>query len=302
MCYFVLKYKTYDIIQTSVVFFFRFDFLTFAKRSQIMDPEYSLQDVIRCKLCETPVPPLYCRICHIKLCKACAGEHLLDESKFHIVVPIKHRKSIPKKSYPECQIHTTKLCEFHCEQCDNLICVKCISSKKHKTHDVVNILSHLESKTKVIQADIEELEKFIYPTYQKIASSFPEKKADLKRKTDKLTLDINRLGMEWHREVDKIIRKMKSDIKNTELDNLDVLKKQEAEINQILSEITYSISELRKFLDSNDVNLLSKYQSRNAEFRRFPPKRIVSSPVLSTQTIDLEQILLNSFFFLQHRP
>lgn len=59
-----------------------------------MDPDYAFQDVIRCELCETPAPPLFCEICHIHLCKACIGEHLLDESKFHIVIQIKHRQSI----------------------------------------------------------------------------------------------------------------------------------------------------------------------------------------------------------------
>lgn len=103
-----------------------------------MDSDYTLQDVIRCKLCEEPVPPLYCEVCQINLCKACAGEHLLDESKFHIVVPIKHRKSSPRISYPECQIHTTKLCELHCNQCDIPI--------KTQTHDVVDVLSYFSKQ------------------------------------------------------------------------------------------------------------------------------------------------------------
>lgn len=34
-----------------------------------LDPEYSLQDVVRCHLCETPAPPLHCVTCNIHLCK-----------------------------------------------------------------------------------------------------------------------------------------------------------------------------------------------------------------------------------------
>lgn len=56
-----------------------------------MDPHHRAQDALRCTLFETSVPPLYCETCTIKLCEACVGEHLLDESKEHIVMPIKQR-------------------------------------------------------------------------------------------------------------------------------------------------------------------------------------------------------------------
>lgn len=255
-----------------------------------METDCSLQDVIRCHLCDTPVPPLYCDICHISLCKTCAGEHLLDESKFHIVVPFKHRQSNPKCNYPKCTEHSTKLCELHCEQCNVPVCVQCVSSKKHKAHDVVDILSYYESKHKALQADLEDLGKFIYPKYQDYALSFPIYKAKLQRNTEKLISALNKRGEDWHREIENIIRKLKSDIEKTESENLAVLKKQEDEIKHSISEITHCISELKKLLDSNDACLLSKYKSRNADFRRVPPKFVFPLPQFSHRKIDTDQL------------
>lgn len=253
-----------------------------------MDPCNSAQDVVRCNLCETPVPLLYCDICHINLCKTCVGDHILDESKLHIVVPVKHRQSIP--CYSICSEHTSKLCELHCEQCDIPICVQCVFSKTHKAHDAVDISKFVERKKKALQADLEELGKTIHPKYQEIASTISVQKADLKRNTERLITALNKRGDDWHREIDDVISKLKTDIENTELNHLTFLKKEEDKINHTLSEITQSIVKLKELLDTNDACLLSKYKSRNAEFRRLPPKLIVYLPSLSFQRIDKKHL------------
>lgn len=260
-----------------------------------MDPRNSAQDVIRCDLCETPVPPLYCGICHINLCKVCVGEHLLDESKLHIVVPFKHRQLIP--SYPKCQEHATKLCELHCEQCDIPVCVQCVSSKKHKAHDVEDILSYLEGRNKALQADLEELGKFIYPKYQKIASFFQAQRGDLQRNVEKLISAINTCGDDWHREIDNIIGKLKLDVTKMESEHLDFLNKEENEINHTISEMTQSIGEIKELLYSNDICLLLTYKSKNAKFRKVHPKFTFTFPSFCSKRIDTKQ-LIRQFGFL----
>lgn len=258
-----------------------------------MDSRNSAQDVMRCDLCETHVPPLYCDVCSINLCKACTGEHILKESKLHTVVPIKLRQSTP--ILPKCP------CELHCERCDIPICVICITSKKHAAHDVVDILTFIEKKNKALLADLEELGKIIYPKYQEIASSFSVQKDDLNRNSEKLISAINKQGEEWHREIDNVIRKMLSNIENTVSKKLVVLKEQEVEINHSLSEITLNINELKKLLESNDSKLLYKYKFRNAEFRRLPPKLVISLPNFYPPRIDTYK-LFQQFSSLQAFP
>nr|XP_022298044.1 tripartite motif-containing protein 45-like [Crassostrea virginica] len=250
-----------------------------------MDPRHSAQDVLRCDLCETPVPPMYCDICHIKLCIPCVGVHLSDRSKEHRVVPFEERGSTTK-----CPTHPTKICELHCEQCSIPICALCVSSKEHKEHEVVDILESLTTKKEAIQRDLQELEKTIFPEYQTAASNIPALKTDARKHSQKLKKALQKQGEIIHKEIDTIIQKMQSEIDDMSTEHLTVIGKQEVAINHTITEIEQTILDLKKLLNTSDVCHVSKYKSKNEEFRRLPAQYHVTLPTFTPQKINVEQI------------
>ncbi|XP_078340463.1 uncharacterized protein LOC111107942 [Crassostrea virginica] len=250
------------------------------------DPMYSLQDVIRCDLCETPVPSKHCELCHIHLCEACVGKHLSDQSKDHYIMPFNLRGSISK-----CPNHSTKTCTIFCKDCNVSICKICSSFGEHAEHEKEDLLKAMAEKKELIRKDLQELEKSIYPKYQEAATNIPVQRADVNKHSQKLTTALDKQGEALHTEINTIIQGMKSEIDDMDAQHKAAIDDQEDAINKTSTEITQIILDLKRLLDTSDVCLVSEYTSRTEEFRCLPAQfQVTSLPTFTPQEINREQI------------
>lgn len=238
-----------------------------------MDPENSLQDVVRCHLCDTLVPSLHCVICKINLCKECEGAHFSEKDKEHKAVPFRCRGYIPN-----CQKHFTRICERYCEQCKIPLCALCISTKEHQSHCVVDILKSIETKKDCLQKDLQAFQKLIYPEYEEFASNIKVQKAEVNENSKKLITAINIHGEELHREIDTIVKEMKSAVNDIDSKQINVLNKRDEETTQTISEIKKIIADLEILLNSNNISRVYAYTSRKSEFEQLPPTPTVYLP------------------------
>ena len=254
-----------------------------------MDPQHSAQDVLRCTLCKTEVALMYCNVCNTHLCKNCVVIHFSDKSKVHTVVSIE--QFLSTLSYSKCTIHPAKQCELHCTQCDIAICISCISSGQHIGHKAVDVIEDFEAKKEVLKKDLQEIEKSLFPKYEEAATNIQIQKADQRKNSQKLTTELKKHGEALHKEIDNIIQS-----KQTEIDVMDskhqaVLDKQEDAINNTINEMKQVIQDLKRLLDTSDVSIVSKYQSRIKEFRKLPSKLNICLPNFQPVKINREQLL-----------
>lgn len=254
-----------------------------------MDPHLSAQDVLRCKLCKTPAPPMYCDTCKISLCKPCVGEHLFDGSEQHNVVQFEKRGSIP--TYPKCLKHSTNPCQLHCKECNFPICVQCVASGEHFGHVQDDILEVMKTMKKVIKRDLQELEKSIHLKYQEIALEIQNMKEDMNKNSQTVIKAIMKHGDDWHKEINTIIETLKHNFNEISSKQLDAISKQEDEIRCTISAITQCTFDLKKLLDSQDVSLVSEYSSRIAEFKGTPSERTHTLPSFTPHEINGKHIL-----------
>ena len=252
------------------------------------DPQFSLQDVIRCHLCDIPNPTMHCDICHENLCKSCVGEHLSENLEEHRVVTFKLRGSTPK-----CHKHFAKICEIFCEECNIPICSTCFSSAEHEQHKKEDIFKYLKDKKDIMQNDLKELESSIFPLYQTTATEISVQKANLSRNSQKLTIDLYKQRDIWYREIDTIIEHFQTKISKMESSYGSVLREQEKYLRSKINEISQTILQIRSLLDSNDICHVSSFRSRNAEFKKLPAKLRVSLPKFTPRTINRWQLYQN---------
>ncbi|XP_062616387.1 tripartite motif-containing protein 2-like [Saccostrea cucullata] len=254
-----------------------------------MDPRTSAQDVMRCDLCETAVVQMHCDTCLVKLCTFCVGKHIIsDESKDHKVVKFQSRKSTPL--YPKCTSHCKEQCEMYCNPCDIPVCTSCVASDKHLGHKFLKILHVLNERRKKIMNDAAELNETIYPTYQDIASEVQNRMSQLEKEYGDLSTAITKYGEDWHREIDKLVLKLKAEVDVMKNTQLQTLQKHLDEINKNISDIKDEIDIIEMAIDTNELSKLFSVTPSAHLYRNLPHKTILSLPKFTPGTIHEELV------------
>uniref|UniRef100_A0A8W8LW52 B box-type domain-containing protein n=1 Tax=Magallana gigas TaxID=29159 RepID=A0A8W8LW52_MAGGI len=253
-----------------------------------MDPRSSAQDVHRCDLCETAIVHSYCDFCHVNLCKPCVVDHISDGYHKHTIVPFNERRST--LIYPKCGRHPHQHCELLCKDCRSFVCSSCMASEQHTGHRFVEVKHEFETKKEIIKKDKVELGNSISPKYEEIAFELENQLANLDEGYEKLTTEISKQGEEWHRQIDIVINKMKTEINGIKLKHKSILKKHLDEIKQIQSLIKETLIVLGELEKSTEISTAIEYISKIKTFSKLPPRVNVLLPTFIPKPIDHEHL------------
>ncbi|XP_062579214.1 tripartite motif-containing protein 55-like [Saccostrea cucullata] len=254
-----------------------------------MDPRTSAQDVMQCDLCETAVVQMHCDTCLVNLCTACVGKHMIsDESKDHKVVKFKSKKSTPL--FPVCKFHYKEQCTMYCNHCDTPACTKCIASDKHLGHKISEILQVVDEKREKIIKEQTEVNETIFPTYQDIASDVQNRMSQLEREYGDLSTAITKHGEDWHREIDKLVKKLKAEVDEIKNTQLQTLQKHLNEINKKMSDIKDETSSVEMAINTNDLSKLFSVTSNVHMYRNLPQKIVPTLSKFIPEKIQIEKL------------
>uniref|UniRef100_K1Q1Q1 Tripartite motif-containing protein 2 n=1 Tax=Magallana gigas TaxID=29159 RepID=K1Q1Q1_MAGGI len=254
-----------------------------------MDPRSSAQDVHRCDLCESAIVHSYCDFCHVNLCKLCIADHISDGYDKHKIVPFQERRST--LIYPKCATHPHKNCDWQCKNCNDIfVCSSCTASEKHRGHIFVEVSEVYTTKKNAIADEANKLENLISPTYEEIALDLENQLANLHGGYGKLTTAMSKQGEQWHREIDIVINKMKTEISEIKVKHRDILQKHLDEIKQTQALIKQTLLAIEELKKSTEVSPTIEYSSKIREFSKLPPKVKITLPTFIPKPLDHEKL------------
>uniref|UniRef100_A0A8W8MAM2 Tripartite motif-containing protein 3 n=1 Tax=Magallana gigas TaxID=29159 RepID=A0A8W8MAM2_MAGGI len=187
--------------------------------------------------------------------------------------------------------HSHKNCDLQCKNCNDIfVCSSCTASETHKGHIFAEVSEVYTTKKNAIADEANKLENLISPTYEEIALDLENQLASLDGGYEKLTTAMSKQGEQWHRKIDIVINKMKTEISEIKVKHRDILQKHFDEIKQIQALIKQTLLAIEEIKKSTEVFPTIEYSSKIREFSKLPPKVKIALPTFFPNPLDHEKL------------
>lgn len=179
---------------------------------------------------------------------------------------------------------------MYCKHCDTPICTACITSDKHRSHKINQALQMCDIIKQDIRKDIDVLRVKLIPLVQKLIYDLEMKINEVEEKCEEAGKLISKQSDDWHKEIDKIVDQLKTELEKTKDEGVNLLKLQKSEIEQTFSKINAAIQSNEEMLESNDVGLAINFKSKYAKFCKLPIPVDVPIPSFTPTEINSQSL------------
>ncbi|XP_062592606.1 uncharacterized protein LOC134254055 [Saccostrea cucullata] len=239
------------------------------------------QEVITCDICNNAAYQ-FCNSCQVNLCGNCINKHV-DAHKLlpHDIVPFTKRNV--KEVSQQCELHPGQKCEACCQQCDVVVCMKCVITS-HKTHSIEEIPADYYDNIEKILLESEELQKQLdFEKRQSAADKSNTCIAKTTAKFEEIERELEGHQICWHQEVDKIFEKHQNSIKSMKDKAIKSLTEKNHESRSITESMIQTIKENKEILRSKPVSKVVNYKSKLQEYKPTPEGINVTIPSLKVK-------------------
>ncbi|XP_061177453.1 uncharacterized protein LOC133186237 [Saccostrea echinata] len=107
----------------------------------------------------------------------------------------------------------------------------------------------------------------------------------LEKEYESIKVAITIHGEVWHKEIDKLVYKLKSEVHLMKIKHTNAVQKCISEIKEMLLRVCETLKKCDLLLASKDMQLCFEYKSMNKEYRHSPPKPNIRLPIFTPQKV-----------------
>nr|XP_022326082.1 uncharacterized protein LOC111126017 [Crassostrea virginica]XP_022326083.1 uncharacterized protein LOC111126017 [Crassostrea virginica] len=212
------------------------------------------QEVIECGLCQNPVS-FFCRRCGVNLCDSCLPEHMRVKSKFgHDVVDYASKDD---DDVCLCDSHPENKCSAYCKGCDVPICILCVSIK-HRSHEISELHDKVEELLKEITGENDRLQS-LWHKMKTLLDHTTKQLSSLSSIYQKKKDEVTARGKDWHKLIDKHVKKLHQELDEVKKENEVVLQKLKTELEEITGNIEEMDRKTTQLQKSENVMEMQKF-------------------------------------------
>lgn len=200
-----------------------------------------------CEICEeNGVRAVWiCIDCDQNLCDKCKNVHLKTKASVScnvVSITMKEKYGFDESS---CLFHPREVCRQFCRSCNRVVCPKCTATE-HSRHNYVELDEAVKEKRFNLQRKLDHLRKEDLPEIRNRTCMLEKNQEEYSVSVQNLIHEVFKRHEIWKRKAEEIRDKILRDIKKTEKDDMETIRRVKNSLEKSSEEMELLLENLEK--------------------------------------------------------